>query len=1479
MTRVEELRTSARESRARESRLMSSSEHLTSAGKEALRKTVRKLRETLLTELLDAVQREYRLDVTADKARLLEAKAKKRARLEAWLDEQGQSEWPLAAGKQSAKAASKKPRPGKGAQPEVVELAPGPARVRPSEKRLQELRAKYLKQGVKEAAHTLLNRLVIVRLLEQAGLLKPALVSGGFNSPAYREYAAYAGALCSDDRDGSKGYASLLQLVYDELALELPGVFGNVGLTRLYPVPPGVLREVIEALNDPQLDSAWRDDTTLGWVYQFWNDPEREALDAKVGDGGKIEPHEVAAKTQLFTERYMVEWLLQNSLGQTWLAICKKHGWTPDFEQVRGDLETRRAAWRKQREAGEVAADALMPLYSPLEEQWKYWVPQPLPEDAVASAPTSLRELKLLDPACGSGHFLVIAFTQLAALYEEEARHQGVTWSREQITCFIVEENLHGIDIDPRAVQIAAAAVWLAAKTYAPQAKFARLNLVAPTFKLSAVTADDPALRRLAIRLEAEVGIPQSLTRQLVAALDGVDHLGSLLRVGPQVRAALESYESTNFGLSSKKPQGELFTSEQFHGETVTRITLSLDEAVERVMTQLGRFLSAHERESDLGLRLEGQQLAAGVRFVQLARENAYDVVVGNPPYQGTSKMAEAKWFAAHYPRGKADLYACFLERGLELAKPGGVSALITMRGWMFLSTFESFREHLKKNAHVASLGDLGWGAFRDMRDNPVTMSVLCNARSSAASVALAPNGTTGRSRTQENFREILSGLRTHLGRYEFDVGKLAGIEGTPLVYWWDATFLDEYIKAPKLGEIAPAKFGANTGDNTRFLRVPWEVCSSKYVSEPIGEWVPYVKGAKGLSWFEPLRTLVYWRHRALELTNSVVHNYGEHGERWKLSNSGVYFTRGVAFSMIGSEVTARLHRMPSVIGDKGSSCYSVRIAETVCSMNSTISKSVLQSLNPSVSFQVGDVLRLPFVEVQYASRVVKTLHVAFTQHESHREASVEFKCPGPSPWVYAQDWAQRAVDRATGEPLPPYEPVFDAPEPASYVSFAIGVALGRFGENGEGILDLSLPSAPRLTAQAERRNADAPRAGAPKTNSSSVNRRGARGNEPFAHATEGAPEVTEEGLDADGLPAVPNIEPSPLPEGQVILPDGILFVSALPHLKDSTQHAAFKRVEDAWREHAGALLQGKKSSLEEWLRKDFFPYHKALYENRPIYFPLSSEGRNFVAFVSIHRWHDSTLQALLAGYLLPAQKQLQGEIADLNMARASSDKKQKADAERAYARTHKLLEELDQFIVDVAQCAEKGPKPVEDKGAKCPPREVDAPFVMDLDDGVMINSAALWPLLLPQWKDPKKWWQELASAQGRKDYDWAHLAKRYFPTRVDEKCKTDPSLAVAHGCFWKYHPAKAYAWELRLQDEIAPDFTIDEGAANGADSDAARAAFLAAHPDVARELVAKEEQRRERNRKKAERGEAASGDDVNSDVNVDEELEQPDDD
>jgi hypothetical protein len=223
-----------------------------------------------------------------------------------------------------------------------------------------------------------------------------------------------------------------------------------------------------------------------------------------------------------------------------------------------------------------------------------------------------------------------------------------------------------------------------------------------------------------------------------------------------------------------------------------------------------------------------------------------------------------------------------------------------------------------------------------------------------------------------------------------------------------------------------------------------------------------------------------------------------------------------------------------------------------------------------------------------------------------------------------------------------------------------------------------------------------------------------------------------------------------------------------------------------------------------------------------------------------------------LAEQLHPALTRLVGEFADLRDSRQSTDNKIAREAERRYDQVAKWKQELDDFIAQVEQCAEKGPPPSD---AKTPEREVDARYAPDLDDGVMINSAALWPLLEPQWKDPKKWWKELATAKGKKDYDWAHLSARYFPSRVDKKCQEDPSLGVAHGCFWKYHPETAYKWELRLQDEIAPDFTIEEEG-----SDAARSTFEETYPEKVAELIEAERKRREKNKKRQEKGAGSTG-------------------
>jgi len=231
---------------------------------------------------------------------------------------------------------------------------------------------------------------------------------------------------------------------------------------------------------------------------------------------------------------------------------------------------------------------------------------------------------------------------------------------------------------------------------------------------------------------------------------------------------------------------------------------------------------------------------------------------------------------------------------------------------------------------------------------------------------------------------------------------------------------------------------------------------------------------------------------------------------------------------------------------------------------------------------------------------------------------------------------------------------------------------------------------------------------------------------------------------------------------------------------------------------------------------------------------------------VSIHRWADDTLNVLLADWLVPTKRRLDGELDDLRIARAAGGNK--AKAEKRFTEVQKLLEDLNDFIAKVTDVAQKGAPPPDDKTRK---REVDARYVMDLDDGVMVNSAALWPLLDAQWKDPKncpkRWWKELADAQGKKDYDWSRLAARYFPERVRAKCHEDPSLAVAHKCFWKLHPARAYTWELRLQHLIRPDFTIDEPG-----SDEARVRFLREYEREAADILAKELKRREKKKKRA---------------------------
>lgn len=1332
---------------------------MTSNAKHALATTIRSLRTRLLEDLHASTETAYRLSVPARDAGLDEAARARRGRLEAWVAEQLRAQ--------------------RAAEPE---------RDRPAED--------FRREAEKQAAYTLLNRLVMLRLMEASGpsgqpLLAPAVVTGGWESRAYKDFRLLAQGLVRGDE--TEGYAFLLRLTFEDLATELPGLYGPAGVAELVPVPAATLQHVVDALNAEVLESCWTDDMTLGWVYQYWNDPEREAIDDKLHGGGKVEPHEVASKTQMFTERYMVDWLLQNSLGPMWLAMCQKHGWKPEVQAdgTLDRLEERRAEWRGKRASHEVEPTELMPLHTDAERRWAYYMPQPIPEDAVAQAPASVRDLKVLDPAVGSGHFLVVALELLLALYREEARHRGEAdskrWSDQAIVERILSHNLHGIDLDPRAVQIAAAALWLKARQVSPDARPERLNLVASNLRLARMADDDPALVELRREVERETGIPGELTDTMIHALRGADHLGSLLKVDSAVDEALEHHEAV-LGRALGE-QGDLFTG--FKSER-RRVAIDRKEAKATLLDRLERFLAKHSGGDDLGLRLRGEQLAAGVRFVRMVREGEYDLVVANPPYQGTSKMADTNYVTQTYPLGKADLYAAFLLRGLELVREGGVSAMLTMRNWMFLTQYSDLREHLLGMHGLRALGDFDRGAFENVPDEVVSVVVSAFARyaSTTKSSALSPTPREDKSRDAKRTHRKRAATLCQEGHYTFDSAALKVVPEWPLVYWWTTEFLALYAGSQKLGAVSPARSGAQTSNDVRFLRRSWEVNSAaiEIVARWEGrttprQWAPYVTGAKGLRWIDPLATIIEWGSAGLLVRVFNENLYGSHSRTVK--NENLYWKPGVAFSTIGNDFSARLHHSRAIFGVKGASVFPENeqgCFDVLCLLNSSAARRTVESLNPGIDFTSSDINRLPIVKIAGAEVIGARLVGEFAKHEAAQETSYAFLHPGPSPWRSVQEWAQVAVDRQADAPVPEYVEELEPEPPTDHLSFALGMALGRFGSaygDAEGILD---PGAVDLS-----------------------------------HA----------------------------------LPHGILFLDTTldaEDRRDSLGHPAAMPLHTAWSSHGPAL--GTKRGLRDWLALDFFKdVHKVMYENRPIHWPLSSKDRTFVAWVNIHRMTEQTLRVLLADHLVPTLTRIDGELADLRAARESADKKTTRAAEKQFGSVVKAREELQGFIAAVEQCADRGAPPSDNK---CPPREQDARYIPDLDDGVMINSAGLWPLLEPQWKDPKKWWKELATASGRKDYDWAHLAMRYWPDRVHSKCKQDPSLGVAHGCFWRYHPERAWTWELRLQDEIGPDFRIEEALYRPGGRDLGdpgdgphRTAFLRDQPKPALAAIEKEATRR----------------------------------
>ena len=546
--------------------------------------------------------------------------------------------------------------------------------------------AEAVQRYTREAAFTTLNRFVALKMLEARGLVQEC-VSAGAASNGYREFVGLATGV--ERLPKNEGYRLYLECVLDELSTEVKVLFDrNDAVSLLWP-RHNAFDELLTELNTEALRPVWANDETIGWFYQFFN--SRADIDAmRKASQAPRNSWELAVRNQFFTPRYVVQFLVDNTLGRTWAEMA----------------------------GGTTKLLELCDYYVELEDE------RPLRE---VKDP---REFRILDPACGSGHFLLYAFDLLERMYRESWEHdlhgqagqpslRETYGSQEELDAalpaLILEHNLFGVEIDPRAAQIAALALWLRAQRSWNEAEVAPLDRH-PVRRTGIVVAesmpgDKDLLDEFAGRLDPP--LLGSLFRRLTATLFLAGEMGLLLRaeaeLANEITAARDQFVTQSVrprrlpGFDDTK-QGELDLSgiddEAFFAE-----------AADRLLEALHDYASDVAGGGGARRRLFAEDAAHGVALLDILRHH-YDVVLMNPPF-GAGSMKAKKVFDGAYPRTKNDVYAAFVERGIELLIPGGMLGAITSRTGFFLSSFQKWREEvILDEAPPMVFADLGQGVL-----------------------------------------------------------------------------------------------------------------------------------------------------------------------------------------------------------------------------------------------------------------------------------------------------------------------------------------------------------------------------------------------------------------------------------------------------------------------------------------------------------------------------------------------------------------------------------------------------------------------------------------------------------------------------------------------------------------------------------------------------------------------------------------------
>ncbi|MEE9368274.1 MAG: BREX-1 system adenine-specific DNA-methyltransferase PglX [Pontiella sp.] len=1137
---------------------------------------------------------------------------------------------------------------------------------------MAEVRQHGDEQVIERVAYIWFNRFCALRFMDANGYNRTAVVSptAGFTLPELLQEAkqghiddtlanqldrAKLSALLAEAKQ-DEAYQMLLVAACNQLSDQMPYLFEKIADYTELLMPSDLLSEksILSKIRDAMTEKNCQDVEVIGWLYQFYISEKKDEVFAGLKQNKKITPENIPAATQLFTPNWIVRYLVENSLGRLWMlnrpnSRLKDHmEYYIEPQQDNGEPQNTQKGSSSE---SSVVKEDFLRVNSP-------------------------EELKVCDPACGSGHMLTYAFDLLYAIYEEEG------YDAPEIPGLILENNLFGVELDERAGELAAFALTMKAR--AKYRRFFRKPVQPNICVLEKVTFEDGELKSYMDEMGRDLF--SSALQQTVLQFDEADNFGSL--IVPQATDVAELHRQ----LEAKDMGGQLF----LHG-THKKVMQAL---------KMADYLSPK-----------------------------YHCVVANPPYMGSKGMNPSlrNHLQKHYKDAKSDLMTCFMDRAVMLCLPNGYWGMINLPSWLFLSSFEKFRLAFLSNVSISSFLHLGRGIFG--ADFGSVAFCVKNSKADKGSTGIYRRLFEKHVlvRNSEKIRQLF--LDSDYGYFEAKQSNFSLIPGSPLAYWITETVTKSFL-SKRLGEFSKICGGMSTSNNTKFLRYWHEVqlgelglsLDQETALKSGYKWFPYNKGGECRKWFGNREYVVNWLHNGEEIKFAVVNNPSDpnttHWSR-RVFNTECFFKEGLTWGDVSSGTfSARIHPQGSISDGVGIGAYEFPDEETKLNvlslLNSKMCKVFTDILCPTIHYNSGPMGNIPIIDLP--TKITSTerlVEISKTDWDSFEfswdfEKNPLFKFHGNAQSIkdaylkLFDKWQQCiqqtkqleeennevfinayglqkeekqniSIDEVTLSCNPHYryksgkaedelEALLLQDTMKEFISYAVGCMFGRYSLDKPGLV--------------------------------------------LANAGE-----TLE----DYLQQVP--EPTFLPDDDNVIPlmDVDWFEDDI-----AERFKTFLRVtfgEDNYDENLtfieealGYKPTGKRKPLpiRDYFLKNFYTDHVKTYKKRPIYWMFSSKNGTFNALIYLHRYRPETINDLLNEYVREFGKKLTAHRDNKMQESLTAEGRIKVALEKEITKLNKQIEELDEYERDLFEFASQ-------------PAEA---LALDLDDGVKVNYQRFSPVL-----------------------------------------------------------------------------------------------------------------------------------------------------